>query len=105
MSQNVAFEKHRFGCAHGPIRYIGKPKFSAGAKIRLHRALAIRGNQNVAACCRCAFRGFGQANIDTQRLHVMIENSAKLVVAHLADIRGRAAEVGEAGNRVGDRAS
>ena len=74
-------------------------------EIGLHRALAVRRNQNVAACGRrSTFRGL-EPHIHAERLHVVDEDAAELIVEHAPDVRGAAAEIGDPRNGVRDGAA
>ena len=86
---HVAFEQYRFRSAYRFFRDIREAELGAGAEVGLHRALAVRRDQHVAARGRRA----------------VIEDAAELVVAYLADIGAGAAQVGKAGDRIGDGAA
>ena len=74
-------------------------------EIGLHRALAVRRNQNVAACGRrSTFRGL-EPHIHAERLHVVDEDAAELIVEHAPDVRGAAAEIGDPCDGVRHRAT
>ena len=98
---DIAFEQHRLRGADRILGDVRKAEFRAGAEVGLHGALAVGRNEHVAARGRSAVRGPGQADVDSQRLHVVIEYAPELVVPDLAYISARAPEIGEAGDRVG----
>ena len=83
------------------VAYVGQPEFKAGAEISLHRALAVGGDQHVATRCRGAVFCLRQADINAERFHIVIEDSAELIVAHLANVSRGTTEIGEARNRIG----
>ncbi len=94
-----------FGVAHGFWRDVGEAELQAGAEIGLHGALPVGGDEHMAPGGWRAFGGGIQADVDAQRAHVVIENGAELVCFDLADVGGRAAEIGKAGDRICNRAA
>ena len=59
----------------------------------------------MTAGSRRAVGGLFKPNVDAERLHVVVEDPPELVVAYLADVGSRAAQVRKAGDRVRNRAA
>ena len=71
---------------------IGRAELDAGAEIGRHRALGIRRHENEAARGRGTVDRRRSGEGDTRLLNVAAEHGARLIVPHLADIAGGAAE-------------
>ena len=84
---------------------VGGPEFGAGAEIGVHRALPVGGDEDQAARRARAARRRRRIEAYADRGDVVAVDLPQEVVAHLADIGAGAAERGEAGHRVADRAA
>ena len=73
------------------------------AEIGAHRPGCIGSDDDQAASGRGSLVGADHAEVDPERTDVVAEDPAQLVVAHLADEAGRAAEGRNAGHGVGRR--
>ncbi len=102
---DVALEQDGIRRTHRFRRDIRETELEARAEVGLHRALAVARNQHMAAGRWRTVLGARQADIDTERLHVVVEDAAELVVADPADVGCRAAEIGKARDRIGHGAT
>ena len=93
------------GCGDVVFAYVIGVQFVGGAQVRTHGAVGVGRHEDQAASCRSPIRRNGGLVAHTGRTQVVHEHLAQLVVAHLADVLGRATQRGHADGRVGSRAA
>ena len=75
---------------------VGRRQLLAGGEVGVHRALAVRRDQDHRARRRRAVGQRRGREMDAERLHVVAEELSELVVGDLADEGGAPAEGGDA---------